>query len=504
MIQAYINNIPYDMTRDFLLTDMVGNKSTSEITVRVDDQPLPRAGDMVEIKDDDTVLFWGMLGIPQSPKYTTGNEWRVYTMTAGSANAFLSRRIINEAFKRYTVSEIVRVLFDNYIAEEGITLGTISDIAITIDVYAASDFNLQDALDELADLANASWTISTDRVFSFVVQQDYTSFPAVISRENAFGTEWQMKTKDYKQRTVQYISGATNTTLPQTERFVYDADGANTFNVSFGVNERPTIAVNGAVLDPSRIGVAGLDYGNADVYFTFAYNSKTISYNKLSGFLSGGETITVTYIGIYAIRVSMSNDSKISEIAGITGTSGRREIVNTVTGVRSQADAVAMALSLLEKYREATEEITFWVPSDELYARGFTLADTAPMTKITLDLPEWGMSGDYVIAERRLSAYYADMRENTATKLKVWLRLVNRDVMKSYGEILADLRKNVRALNIRADDIVLKNVLSSDAFKMSDALSIMTLYPYFPISGTAVQNGSLFAPVTLTTEVYPT
>ena len=313
-----------------------------------------------------------------------------------------------------------------------------------------------------------------------------------------------MKTKDYKQRTVQYISGATNTTLPQTERFVYDADGANTFNVSFGVNERPTIAVNGTVLDPSRIGVAGLDYGNADVYFTFAYNSKTISYNKLSDFLVGGETITVTYIGIYAIRVSMSNDSKINEIAGITGTSGKREIVNTVTGVRSQTDAVAMALSLLEKYREATEEITFWVPSDELYARGFTLADTAPMTKVTLDLPEWGMSGDYVIAERRLSAYYADMRENTATKLKVWLRLVNRDVMKSYGEILADLRKNVRALNIRADDIVLKNVLSSDAFKMSDALSIMTLYPYFPISGTAVQNGSLFAPVTLTTEVYPT
>ena len=114
------------------------------------------------------------------------------------------------------------------------------------------------------------------------------------------------------------------------------------------------------------------------------------------------------------------------------------------------------------------------------------------------------MSGDYVIAERRLSAYYSDKRENTATKLKVWLRLVNRDVMKSYGEILADLRKNVRALNIRADDIVLKNVLSSDAFKMSDTLNIMTLYPYFPISGTAVQNGSLFAPVTLTTEVYPT
>lgn len=491
------------MTRDFLLTDMVGNKSTSEISVRVDDQPLPRAGDMAEIRDGDTVLFWGMLGIPQSPKYTTGNEWRVYTMTAGSANTFLSRRIINEAFKKYTVSEIVRVLYNNYIAEEGIRLGLISDIPITIDVYAAADFNLQDALNELADLANASWTISTERVFSFTVQNDYRAFPTVISRQNAFGTDWQMKTKDYKQRTVQYISGATNTTLPQTETFVYDDGGANTFNVSFGLNERPTISVNGTVLDPSRIGVAGLDYGNPEVYFTFAYNSKTISYNKLSDFLSGGENITVTYIGIYAIRVSMTNDDKIGEIAGITGTSGKREIVDTVNGVRSQADAVAMAQSLLEKYREATEEITFWVPSDELYARGYTLADTAPMTKITLDMPEWGMVGEYVIAERRLSAYYADMRENAAHKLKVWLRLVNRDVMKSYGEILADLRKNVRALNIRADDIVLKNTLLAEAMRLTEAYETLTLRPYFPVSGAAVQNGALFSPLNFTTEVYP-
>lgn len=503
MIQTYINNIPYDMGRDFLLTDMVGNKSTSEITVRVDSQPLPRAGDMVEIRDGDTVLFWGMLGIPQSPKYSTGNEWRVYSMTAGSANMFLSRRFINEAFKKYKISEIVRVLYDNYIAEEGITLGVISDIDITIDVYAAADFNLQDALNELADLANAAWTVSCDRVFSFTVQNDFTAFPAIISRQNAFGTEWQLKTKDYKQRTVQYISGATNTTLPQTETFVYDADGANTFNVSFGLNERPTIAVNGTVLDPSRIGVAGLDYGNSEVYFTFAYNSKTISYNKLSNFLSGGESITVTYIGIYAIRVSMSNDDKIGEIAAITGTSGKREIVNTVTGVRSQTDAVAMAQSLLEKYREATEEITFWVPSDELYARGYTLADTAPMTKITLDMPEWGMVGEYVIAERRLSAYYADMREDAAHKLKVWLRLVNRDVMKSYGEILADLRRNVRALNIRADDIVLKNSLIAETMRLSEEYGTVTLRPYFPTGSTAVQNGALFSPLNLTTEVYP-
>lgn len=491
------------MTRDFLLTDMVGNKSTSEIAFLVEDQPLPCAGDMVEIRDGDTVLFWGMLGIPRSPRYSSGLEWRVYSVTAGNANTFLSRRIINEAFKKYTVSEIVRVLYDNYIAEEGIALGTISDIPITIDVYAASDFNLQDALNELADLANAAWTINTQRVFNFTVAADFKAFPTVIGAGNVFGTDWQMLTKDYKQRTVQYISGATNTTLPQTEQFVYDASSANTFNVSFGLNERPTIAVDGVEVEQARIGVAGLDYGDPNVYFTFAYNSKTISYNRDSNFLVGGETVTITYIGIYAIRVSMSNLEKISEIAAITGTSGKREIVDTVTGVRSQADAVAMALSLLDKYREATEEITMWVPSDELYARDITLEDTEPMTKVTINLPEWGMNGDYVIAERRLSAYYADMSEDAAKRLKVWLRLMNRDYMKSYGEILADLRKNVRALNIRSDDIVLKNSLISESIRYTEQYDTMTLYPYFPVVSETSGDGSLFTPTTLDMEVYP-
>ena len=177
MIQAYINNIPYEMTRDFLLTDMVGNKSASEIALLVEDQPLPRAGDMVEIRDGDAVLFWGMLGIPQSPRYSSGLEWRVYNVEAGNANTFLSKRIINEAFKKYTVSEIVRILYDNYIAEEGISLGTISDIPIKIDVYAASDFNLQDALNELAELANAAWTITTQRVFNFTVSSECLEIP---------------------------------------------------------------------------------------------------------------------------------------------------------------------------------------------------------------------------------------------------------------------------------------------------------------------------------------
>ena len=95
------------------------------------------------------------------------------------------------------------------------------------------------------------------------------------------------------------------------------------------------------------------------------------------------------------------------------------------------------------------------------------------------------------------------MRENAAHKLKVWLRLVNRDVMKSYGEILADLRKNVRALNIRADDIVLKNTLLAEAMRLMEAYETLTLRPYFPVSGAAVQNGALFSPLNFTTEVYP-
>lgn len=121
--------------------------------------------------------FWGTCGIPKTPKFKTGNEALLYSIKCGNANDILSYRIINVAYQGYTVTQIVQAIFDQYVSAEGITLGEISQTDVTIDVYTAKDMNLQDALNELADLVGAIWRIDENRKFYFIGEEDFPVFP---------------------------------------------------------------------------------------------------------------------------------------------------------------------------------------------------------------------------------------------------------------------------------------------------------------------------------------
>jgi len=278
MLQAYINGIPYTTLREFSVTEKAGNKTSSEISVEVAEaQAAPVSGDIVELRDGDEIMFWGTCGIPRSPKYQTGRERRIYRITCGNANAILGRRIINVAYQNNTISQIVNKLFDNYVSVEGISLGMISDISVVLERYTGSNYNLQTALNELADLVGATWHISNDRKFYFLKVEDFPRFPRVINAEFMLGTDMQHTTKDYKVRTVQYIAGATDTTSPQTEHFAYDG-AQKTFITSFPLIREPTVYINDVQVDPACIGVNGIDDSNPNILFAFSYNSQIVTY----------------------------------------------------------------------------------------------------------------------------------------------------------------------------------------------------------------------------------
>ena len=118
MLTAYINGTAYQAERDFYISEQSGNKTSSEIAVLVEDQPIPVSGDIIELKDGTTTLFWGTCGIPKSPKYSTGLEQNIYRITCGNANSILANRIVNVAYQNYTVTQIVNDLYTNYISQE--------------------------------------------------------------------------------------------------------------------------------------------------------------------------------------------------------------------------------------------------------------------------------------------------------------------------------------------------------------------------------------------------
>jgi hypothetical protein len=246
--------------------------------------------------------------------------------------------------------------------------------------------------------------------------------------------------------------------------------------------------------------VNGISDDNPNIVFSFSYNSQTIAY-KSDSYMSAGATVVIRYQGQFPIRLASYNWDKINEIAAKTGTSGLREQVYIATDVKSIAAAQQLASSLLAQFENATEEISFYLLSDQLYALGLTLDNVAVLTQISIDLPQINISGTYVITERKLSPAWADM-DNAAEKYKVQLKLMSRNYLRSYGEVLSDIRRDIAQLRVRGDEIVLENSNIIDYLPMTEATATGFALPHMCIG--SVQYGSQFAQMSFGQPVYPT
>lgn len=496
-MKVLINGIEYmALSSGFLISEQMGNKTATDISVRVDSQPFPTAGDVIEVFDNNEKrIFFGTCGIPQSPPYSTGLEAKIYQITCNNANSILSQRIINVAYQDTTISEIVRSLFDQYIAEEGIALGGISDVDVTMEVYTAADYNLQDALNELADLVTATWKVDNDKKFWFVVEKDFPQFPRTITKNFLLGTELQHTTKDYYTRTVQYVTGATDVTTKQTETYTYDGEQSS-FTTSFPLAEKPSIIVNGTTVPPSRIGVNGIDDDNSDIIFAFAYNSQTIAV-KDKEYLKQGDSVTVEYVGMFPIRVVAYNNDKIAEISKLTGTSGKREQVYLATDITTTKDALQLAQSLLTQFSVAKGEVSLWLLSSQLKMLGMTMDDVDIFTQVTFNLPNLGIMGKFVITERSL-----EMVSPTAEDYKITLKMSDRNYLKSYGETISALYRDISQLYVRQDDIVISQPYFSEETEMTEEMVAGISFPNHCTQ--SVVNGSLMAGFTFDGMYYPT
>ena len=490
-MKCLINGIAYDALNNFQITEQAGNKTASYISVLVESQPIPVAGDVIELLDNyNNSIFLGTCGIPTSPTFRTGLEDKIYSITCNNANSILAYRIVNEAYQNATITEIVQNLFDRYISEEGITLGTISNVEVTYEVYTAADYNLQACLNELADQVGAIWKINTDRTFDFLIQDDFPKFQDEINEEFLLGADYQHKTKDYKTRTVQYISGATDTTSAQLENYEWETD-VRSLALSFPLIQQPVIYINGTQVDPAYIGVNGLDDSDPNIIFSWSYNSQIINI-KRTDTLNIGDNIVVQYIGLFPIRVVARNASKIEEIATKTGTSGKREMVQIATDITTNKDAQQLASSLLSQFEEATSELTFWLLSRQLDDLGMSMEDLELMTQVSFDLPSIGITGDYVVCERTLSMVFPE--GSYERQMKIELTLKNRDYLKSSGEIISSLYRGLNQLAVRSEDLVVnqeymqEQVNLSEDYIMGDGLAFYAntthIFSPFSLSGT--------------------
>lgn len=494
MLTCLINGQEYELVYPISTSEMAGNNTSSDITVKVADGsstvptlPIPKAGDLIEIQEDGSTVFLGTCGIPTSPKIDSVHTPLIYRIKCGNGNSLLARRIVNYGTQNKTITEIVEYLYQTYVRAEGVSKGVISDVPITLDAYTAADMNLQDVLNELSGYVSGAWEVTNQRVFNFIAEEDFSAFPTVITKDNFLGAQIQTQTKDQDVRTAQTVKGLMAVTDTQTESFMFDGE-KDEWETLFPIVQKPTQIKrsNGTILEQSRIGVKGIDDNNANIVFLFAFNSRTLEYKTSSGWLVANQGFTVSYVGQFPIRVRSFNIDKITEIAMHTGTSGMIDNVHEDNTLTTVADAQRLADSLLDNFGKERSEIKFWIRSTQILEQGYSLEDFCLLKKFTFQMPEIGLVGDFVVTERTLESIAP--AEKWEDSLKVHLKMVNRSFVKSYGQTLKALIKQ-KQRNIREDVIVVSQEDLEDTVHFTETMYVGYGYPAFwPVRSTSTMN----------------
>jgi len=205
--EVKIGGVTYRAVTDSVrITEQARAVSSTMIQVKLDALPIPVSLQSVEILIDSVAVFSGHIENVSTPEYETGFETRVCTISIQSLEAILNRRLVSANWYNKYVHEIVQDIFDDYLAEEGLTLGSISTTTVQIDSYKKSYEQAGTILEDLARRCDgASWYIAPDKKFYFLLSTD---FPQVTAPTRITGLRRVDAYKDL--RTVQIMKGASS------------------------------------------------------------------------------------------------------------------------------------------------------------------------------------------------------------------------------------------------------------------------------------------------------
>jgi hypothetical protein len=458
-IKCYLSGIEYRITNKYSIHELAGQPADSTIDVlMVEGSIIPVSHQKVELKDDDVTFFLGYIQTVDAPTYSTTYETDIYSLKVASAETVFTRRLVSGAWRDKYTHEIIADLFSEYISEEGFTLGTISNSDRLYEVYTVPRLKLSDVLQELGDEIGCTAQITPAGVFNFVNRSDFVAStpPEKITKLKKSETGKALKS-------VQIVSGAKAETSSITRSTTWESD-QETFLLGYQVADEPAATING---NPVNFGLIGVDEGSLDKTFLWRYGNNVIILNQ--GALvkpSNGDIVVVVFKGFYSIEVVVENEELKGQIAAISGTSGKIESLVVDTSITSELDGQATAEGLLNESSAREESVSLECKD---------VANSKILNVWTLNYPELGVVGDYVIVERTITDFYEEK--------KVQVKLKNRGFYSRYGTVYNKSTKQINNLSVRADDVVIKSSSFVENMTASDTWLVeQGTLEYYPSS----------------------
>lgn len=282
---------------------------------------------------------------------------RIWDLQCTDNHYYVDKRIIARAYTNQTAGAIVRDLITNVFSAEGVSAGTIHDLAL-VDKMVFNYVNGDRALRMLSEYTNAVWYVDENKALHFY---ERTSNPAPFTIRDGDVLTNPMPYFDkanFKYRNAQYITNIKNVTDTQQEFFTGDGT-RQTFTVGYPFNELPTIELNtGSGYVSQDVGIRGIDTGK-DWYV--ALGSTEIVQEFTDTAISSSHSIRVNYKGIYQLVALAKDDAEVDRIQLLeSGTStGFVDAATTQAGISGTEAGIDVAASYLDRFAQTSTLVSF-------------------------------------------------------------------------------------------------------------------------------------------------
>src|SRR5574344_538382 len=384
-VDIKISGVTVSALDDYMITESVGNISSSSITVHVT-SGVPQPMQKVEFYIGAVKYFTGLIEDVSSPTWNSKHTIADYDLSITSIETILNNRRVTGSWKNKLAHEIVSDLITDYLLDEGLTAGSISVTAKSYDNYNCEGTRLSEVLDELARDTGASYYINSSLAFNFVIPADY---PTVTVPTDINEISENIEANDLV--TVQTVIGAQKETEEQAESIL--SWTGTYWDLQFQVTTITGMTINGEI---AQHGIKDIDI-DPSITFWYEVGSRRITLNPSATFIpDDGDLVACLYKGYLNISATETNDTLIAQLQALNGTSGRIEAVHNDESILTFTDAYNKAVELLAKSGEVTKTVTL---------KTHSLTASALNNKWVLNLTDAKISGTYYVIARTITRF---------------------------------------------------------------------------------------------------
>ena len=258
-------------------------------------------GEAVVILDPDgNRIFGGVVNDPQVGRLSPEGQL-LHPIGCADNHYFADKRLVAESYLDKTCGFIVDDIFDNYLDEEGITIGNI-DLGATVVEAVFNYVRVSDCFDAMAEKAGFTWFIDENKALYFQAR-DTTAAPWTLTSADVIKGSGLLSGANDLYRNRQFIRGGKATTAQQTETFTGDAVRV-AFTVGYSIVSVPTVTVDAV---GQTVGIKGIDTAK-DCYWS--KSDATIVFDTAP---PNADAVVIVYYGEYDILALIEDEDKIAE-----------------------------------------------------------------------------------------------------------------------------------------------------------------------------------------------